>query len=315
VNDGTIGRAVRQLTGAWLNWREQVKTRERAADLHTRVEGYRVVDGGQTDSDGSWEITDAESGELLARGVGIDSYEDAWQDSWHHVDSIGTEAFDSTPEPDGDSGLPPKLAEALREWVLDQPDEAEGLIEEQPKIAKSDEQLDDMVSHIRYEVVKLIGFLGIGNGWVHEIEGLPDGWATFAGESMLEAALIHTRCVAEFLRRSDQPDDPVTARDYVSGWHWTKGEGLKNDLAEIHGRVAHLGFIRRSVQHEGEDFSWLAFLQRDAVPTLLGGFRDFLGRLDAELVERFNQPTTDHERIDLAAVITTMIGPPDDPPG
>ena len=49
-------------------------------------------------------------------------------------------------------------------------------------------------------------------------------------ESLLEAALIHTRCVAEFLRRSDGEDakDParnvVVARDYVPTWHWTEGE-------------------------------------------------------------------------------------------
>ena len=32
-----------------------------------------------------------------------------------------------------------------------------------------------MVVHIRYEVVKLIEFLRIGNNWVEHIEGLPAG--------------------------------------------------------------------------------------------------------------------------------------------
>ena len=71
---------------------------------------------------------------------------------------------------------------------------------------KTDDELDDMVPHIRYEVIKLIEFLAIGNGWVQQIEGLPAGWGTFAAESMLEAALIHTRCVAEFLRHSGEPE-------------------------------------------------------------------------------------------------------------
>ena len=86
---------------------------------------------------------------------------------------------------------------------------------------------------------------------------------------MLEAALTHTRCVAEFLRHSREPEDTITARDYVPGRHWTKGEGLKADLAEIHARVAHLGLIRRSVQRDDEDFRWDVFLQSTAGPTLL----------------------------------------------
>jgi hypothetical protein len=126
---------------------------------------------------------------------------------------------------------------------------------------------------------------------------------------MLEAALIHTRCVAELLRHSGEPEGTITARNYVPSWHWRKGEGLKDDLAEIHGRVAHLGLIRRSVQHEGEDFTWNVFLTSSAVPTLLGGFREFLGRLDAERAEQFNQPKPDIVRIDLGGVITATIGP------
>jgi hypothetical protein len=133
---------------------------------------------------------------------------------------------------------------------------------------KTDAQLDGMVFHIRYEVARLIDFLGIGNQWVARIEGLPDAVGTFAAESMLEAALVHARCVAEFLRHSGEPEDTITARDYIPDWHWIKGEGLKDDLAEIHGRVTHLGLIRLSVQHEGTDFRWDEFLTGTAIPTL-----------------------------------------------
>jgi hypothetical protein len=173
---------------------------------------------------------------------------------------------------------------------------------------KSDAELDEMAGHIRYEVLKLINFLGIGNAWVHDVEGLPDGWANFASESMLEAALIHTRCVAEFLRHSGDPDDTVTARHYVAGWHWRNGEGLKDDIAEIHGRVAHLGLIRCSVQRDDRSFQWDDFLRSTAVPTLLRGFRDFLRRLDPVMVERFRRPKPELAHIDLDAVITAIIG-------
>jgi hypothetical protein len=174
---------------------------------------------------------------------------------------------------------------------------------------KTDAQLDGMVFHIRYEVARLIDFLGIGNQWVARIEGLPDAVGTFAAESMLEAALVHARCVAEFLRHSGEPEDTITARDYIPDWHWIKGEGLKDDLAEIHGRVTHLGLIRLSVQHEGTDFRWDEFLTGTAIPTLLRGFREFLRRLEPDRLEQFNQPGLDVERIDFDAVITAHLGP------
>jgi hypothetical protein len=62
------------------------------------------------------------------------------------------------------------------------------------------------------------------------------------------------------------------------------------------------------VPHEGEAFSWEEFLRRSAVPTLLDGFREFLGRLDAERVEQFNQPTPADEWVDLSALITAGLG-------
>jgi hypothetical protein len=100
----------------------------------------------------------------------------------------------------------------------------------------------------------------------------------------------------------------VTARDYVTDWHWTKGEGLKNDLAEIHGRVAHLGLIRLSVQRDDRAFRWDHFLRTAAVPTLLRGFREFLHRLEPDRAARFDQPRPDSPRIDLVAEIDRVIG-------
>jgi hypothetical protein len=172
---------------------------------------------------------------------------------------------------------------------------------------KPPEDLDGMVSHIRYEVVRLVYFLRIGNRWVERVVGLPPGWGEFAVQSMLEAALIHTRCVAEFLRRTNQPENTITAKDYVPAWHWMEGEGLKDDLAEIHGRVAHLGLIRLSVQHDGEDFTWREFLTRSAVPTLLAGFLEFLDRLDPELRQRFDRPQGG-EQVTLTDAINLVLG-------
>jgi hypothetical protein len=73
VKDGEIGAAVRELVVAWLMWHRELDQRQRARELQDRVDGYRVVDGGQTSGDGSREITDAESGELLAQGRGLKS--------------------------------------------------------------------------------------------------------------------------------------------------------------------------------------------------------------------------------------------------
>ena len=138
-------------------------------------------------------------------------------------------------------------------------------------VTKTDTELDGMVEHIRYEILQLTNFLTIGNTWPRQIVGPPSEWGQFASEGMLEAALIHARCVGEFLRHTGQPADTITAKDYVPTWHWRKGEGLKDDLAEIHGRVAHLGLNRLSVQRTAEGFSWHDFLVGSAVPTLLSG--------------------------------------------
>ena len=78
MDDAEIGACVRRLITAWLDWHTGVDRRERAAELVDRVEGYRIVDGGQIDRDGTWEITDAETGELLARGTGLKSFDEAW---------------------------------------------------------------------------------------------------------------------------------------------------------------------------------------------------------------------------------------------
>lgn len=130
MGDQEVGHAVRELITAWLAWHEQLDRHERTTELSDRVAGYRVVSGCQTGAGGSWEITDAENGELLASGVGIDSFHAAWQESWTHEDAIGRDANAATPDPAEDFGLPAGLAGALREWVVDHPDEARAILSE-----------------------------------------------------------------------------------------------------------------------------------------------------------------------------------------
>jgi hypothetical protein len=220
----------------------------------------------------------------------------------------------TNPTGDGDDGphLPGSLVELLRAWMLDHPDDARRLIEPEkvkPK-PKTPEQLDHMVSHVGYEVRQLIDFIAISNGWLAGIQGLPAGWAKFAAVGMLEAALTHTRCLAEFLRETGQPANTITAKDYVT-WHWREGEQLTPQLAEIHGRVAHLGLIRCSVQeHDGKPFRWDDFLNDTAVPTLLGGFREFLAKLPAERLAQFNRVVDDDGTVvilDLDAMIAEAL--------
>ena len=55
-----------------------------------------------------------------------------------------------------------------------------------------------MVVHIRYEVLKLINFVRLSNHWPHAI-GLDPELARFTSESLLEASLIHSRNLSEFL--------------------------------------------------------------------------------------------------------------------
>lgn len=95
------------------------------------MQGHRMVNGGQTggggDEPATWEVTDAETGELLAEGVGEESFDAAWQSNWVHADAISRSVSGAVAEPTGDFGLPPGLANALEEWVIERPEEARGL--------------------------------------------------------------------------------------------------------------------------------------------------------------------------------------------
>lgn len=174
--------------------------------------------------------------------------------------------------------------------------------------------LTKMASHVRYELDKMIDFLALGNGWADVLR--PD-LQKLTQESVLEAALIHTRCIAEFLRTPNgaNKDDPtrsvVVARDYVPSWHWKEGESLKAQLAQVHGRVAHIGVVRASVEEDGE-FQWDEFivLRDKPIPIILGGFRQFLTALapiDPARHRVFDAPHVGWPDMTMRALITTIV--------
>lgn len=167
-------------------------------------------------------------------------------------------------------------------------------------------QLDRMVEHVHYEVVKLIEFFQKGNGWVVVMNPAP-GYAKFASESMLEATLVHLRNAYDFLTSGTGNAKRVVAQNYAPTWKRPARDVMsRRDEEEMNGRVCHIGVVRSTVTEEGA-FDWTAFLNR-IVPIVLVTFRDFLHELPAELREQFFQPTPAHQRSDLVAVIDTMIG-------
>lgn len=173
-------------------------------------------------------------------------------------------------------------------------------------MARPPQHLDEMVEHIRYEVVKLINFATTGNGWIFAV-GLPQDWATFASECILEAGAVHLRNVVEFLQ--DPPKGKrVSAREYVPGWKLEPEQRMSGaDYGQLHARVSHLSTDRTSVATDGA-FEWSGYLQRNA-PLVLSAFRRFLLALPAERREQFHQPRPDIAPLDLVAAIDNVLQP------
>ena len=131
MNDAELGKAIRRLVAAWIEWDSTVESSARGEEIAARVEGYRVVSGGQTGSDGSWEITDAASGEVLTTGKGLQSFEEAWRPEWHDSEPFIDTAVTEVDEPKAATfGLPPGFASAIKEFALNHPEESRWLIED-----------------------------------------------------------------------------------------------------------------------------------------------------------------------------------------
>jgi hypothetical protein len=92
--------------------------------------------------------------------------------------------------------------------------------------------LDAMLEHVRYELDQTLAFLRYGNGWC---QVLHPSLGELTQNSLLEAALIHFRCLVEFLG-GDQAGDRVVARDYLNDWDWKITEQLGR-VGDLHGRL------------------------------------------------------------------------------
>jgi hypothetical protein len=168
---------------------------------------------------------------------------------------------------------------------------------------KPPDVLDGMIEHIRYEVMHVVDFMRFGNDWCPVLH--PE-LCKLTQESLLEAGLIHLRCLVEFL--GDMPKgDRVVARDYLPDWDWKISDQL-GPVGDLHGRLAHLGIVRCSVATKG-GFSWHGWLNGQA-PVVLDGFRVFLGHLQNDAPARYQfvpSAPTELPFIDLVAVLDAML--------
>lgn len=99
-----------------------------------------------------------------------------------------------------------------------------------------------MLDHVHYEVQQLVLFAARGNS--HERDQL-------VRNSLLEAGLIHIRCVIEFL--GQKKGDRVCARDYVPRWDWRPDRELMR-MDQLDGRLAHLGLARATAGHRWDEW-------------------------------------------------------------
>lgn len=176
-------------------------------------------------------------------------------------------------------------------------------------MAKTAKQLDGMVIHVRYEVVKLINFVGASNRWPHTI-GLDPELAQFTSESLLEASLIHSRNLIEFLQHKPGKSE-VAAADYVIGFELPdEYEVDGRDYGSLSTRLTHIGLDRLSANTDG-DFRWDEYFSQ-TVPKVLRGFRYFMRQLNDHYTAQFLQPRADLPRIDVVDAIDFVLGPDDD---
>ncbi len=131
MNDAEIGAEIRK----YLSWSRLLET-EAADKLREysgieRAAGYRIVSGGQVSGE-YWEIRDAETGELLKHGMGMESNEAAWEENWLHEEKLHEWSRGLIDEEDlivnQASKLPESLMEALYEWADQYPDEVQELL-------------------------------------------------------------------------------------------------------------------------------------------------------------------------------------------
>jgi hypothetical protein len=119
--------AIREHVAAVIKTDEDLEEHVARRALDKEADGYRIVDGGQTgphvDGLAPWELTDWRSGEVIATGSGLDSFQSQFEsERWWHIDSL---AFDHVAPLPESASLPPGLARALADWASNDPVEAE----------------------------------------------------------------------------------------------------------------------------------------------------------------------------------------------
>ncbi len=129
-----------------------------------------------------------------------------------------------------------------------------------PPPPKTPELLTEMLDHVHYEVQQLLLFAARGNR--NETEQI-------VRISLLEAGLLHIRCVIEFL--GQKKGDRVAARDYVPGWTWLPDRNLMR-MNQLDGRLAHLGLVRATPVTAGTN-GWPSSYQRSCLPSRSGWWR------------------------------------------
>ncbi|MDP2291135.1 MAG: hypothetical protein Q8M22_08075 [Actinomycetota bacterium] len=128
-----------------------------------------------------------------------------------------------------------------------------------------------MLDPVHYEVQQLLLFAARGNR--NEVEQV-------VRNSLLEAGLVHIRCVIEFL--GEQKGNRVSARDFVPDWAWRPDRDLLK-MDQLNGRLAHLGLVRAEPGHRWDE--WIEM----QLPTVLAVFATWLTSLEARSPALYSQ--------------------------
>ena len=173
--------------------------------------------------------------------------------------------------------------------------------------AKTPDQLDAMVEHIRYEVVQLLNFGTLGNEWPHQF-GLRADLAVFTSGCLLEAVLLHSRNLIEFLQRYPKNRDCLRATEYAPKWQMPTDLRIdEQEYTDLSARLVHIGVDRVSVVQEGA-YRWNEHITLVA-PRLLRAFAAFLSQISNDHRKRFLKPRSELPVIDLEQMIPMILGP------
>jgi hypothetical protein len=119
--------ALRAVLQALIDRHDELDRAEARLAAEWTAKGYTLVsvDGRP---DGSWEVTDAQSGEVIATGRGgMNGLDRAASDKWINTDVLDDDAWDQVPDPTF-LGLSPRLVADLQTLVSENQDDVRGLL-------------------------------------------------------------------------------------------------------------------------------------------------------------------------------------------